>query len=122
MKKEESYKWVENNFFGDLSEEEMIHNLKEMVNKIYRHTISVDEHKKLKTEMRYGKERYEVNLYHLEECSKMTTKLALENKEFKRLISEGEYHTNENGHIIEFPQFGRFNKNCKVEILSREIK
>ena len=29
--------------------------------------------------------------------------------------------TNENGHLVEFPQFGRFKPNTEIEILSREI-
>lgn len=36
MKKEEAYEWIENNFFGDLSDEEQIENLKCLINKIYK--------------------------------------------------------------------------------------
>lgn len=36
MTLEEAYQWVENNFFGDLSENEQIENLKCMIDEIYK--------------------------------------------------------------------------------------
>jgi hypothetical protein len=36
MKKEDAYQWIENNFFGDLTECEQIENLKCMIDRIYK--------------------------------------------------------------------------------------
>jgi len=39
MTKKQAYEWIENNFFGDLTEKEMKENLKAMVDKIYNSFI-----------------------------------------------------------------------------------
>ena len=75
MTRKESYEWIDNNFYGDLTEEEMKKNLKAMVDRIYN--SFTEEH--------------------------IAT-------------------TDENGHLIGFPQFVRFSKNTEIEIYSKETK
>jgi len=45
-------------------------------------------------------------------------------KEYKKIdfILEGIYETNIQGYITEFPQFGKFGANKKIELFSKEVK
>jgi len=56
----------------------------------------------------------------LKESLEVAWKTAAYNKE-ESLTSECIEKTNSNGHLTNYPQFGRFKPNTEIEILSMEI-
>lgn len=114
-----------------MTKDEIVKEIRDLVYSSHRCTIDIevivdkinkdyqDKYNELLRKHNNGKERYEANLMAIEDCSNMTTKQALELKSFD---SEGIFETNEQGFIVEFPQFGKFGANKKIELFSKEVK